>query len=149
MTLKLYIAGPYSQRMVLKQRAEERVAESGGAIEITSTWLDGEHEAREGVATLDEMARWAGKDIRDIHRADAFVQFVEWPSTTGGAHHEFEYAQNFHRVVMAICGPTENLNLFHARAIRLRRCRIHRETWPEMKAHLLLKSWGKIGWEAA
>lgn len=111
MTTRIYFAGPYSQRLVLKERAEELVAESGGAIEITASWLEGEHEAQDAVATVEEMAQWARSDIRDIERSDLLIQFTEHPSTRGGAHWECGYAFGLGTLVL-ICGPVANV--FHA-----------------------------------
>jgi hypothetical protein len=150
MTTRIYMCGPYSQRLVLKQRAEELVRESGGAIEITASWLDGEHEAKEGNATLEEMTEWCLVDRADIQKSDTLVQFVEWPSTTGASHCEFMWAHG-RGFGLAICGPTEKLNIFHAWAITYHDyypC-IHRETWQEMKAHLLIQAWDKRKQEAA
>lgn len=113
MTTRIYMCGPYSQRLVLKERAEELVRESGGAIEITSSWLDGEHEAREGVATLAEMAEWALADLNDIDRSDVLVQFTEHPSTRGSAHFEAGYALASGKQVVS-CGSGDNETIFHS-----------------------------------
>jgi nucleoside 2-deoxyribosyltransferase len=128
MTTRLYFAGPYSQRLVLKQRAEELVRESGGAVEITSSWLDGEHEAQDAVATVEEMAQWARADIKDIDRSHLLIQFTECPSTRGGAHWECGYAVGMGMLVL-ICGPVTNV--FHA-AIGFRV-----PNWDEAKVWLL------------
>lgn len=114
MTIRLYMAGPYSQRLVLKARAEELVRASGGAIEITASWLEGEHEAKEGNATLEEVAVWAYTDLSDIDSADVLIQFTEHPSTRGGAHTEFGYAlaRDIDDMQLVVCGPV--VNIFHA-----------------------------------
>ncbi len=138
MTIRLYMAGPYSQRLVLKQRAEELVRESGGAIEITSSWLDGEHEAKEGNATLEEMAAWAYTDLSDIDRSNMLIQFVEQQSTMGGAHFEFAYALGEIQVI--ICGPL--INPFHALHIA-RGDTDYWDSWPGLKAHLLIIAAGR------
>ena len=111
MTTRIYFCGPYSQRLVLKARAEELVRESGGAIEITASWLEGEHEAQDAVATVEEMAQWADADMDDIDRSHVLIQFTEHQSTRGGAHWECGYAYGLGMLVL-ICGPVANV--FHA-----------------------------------
>lgn len=129
MTTRIHMCGPYSQRLVLKQRAEELVRESGGAIEITSSWLDGEHEAQDAVATVAEMAQWAWTDMEDIDRSDLLIQFTEHQSTRGGAHWECGYAVGLGMLVL-ICGPVANV--FHALV------GVRFSDWAETKAWLLI-----------
>lgn len=109
--IKVYFAGPYEERVKLLDRARELETESSGFIHVTSTWLRGEHEALEGIASRHEEEQWAEADRDDIRRSDVFLQFLEVPSTRGGAHYEFGYADALGKTIVT-CGPLTNV--FHS-----------------------------------
>lgn len=110
-TIKVYFAGPYGERVKLLERARELEDESNGRILVTTTWLRGEHEALEGIASRAEEARWAEADRADIRRSHVFLQFLEVPSTRGGAHYELGYADALGKTIVT-CGTLRNV--FHA-----------------------------------
>lgn len=109
--LLVYLSGSYADRLKILGRAREIEAHSremGFPIVSTARWLLGEHEAKEGRGTLEEMADWALWDIEDIQSASVFVQFTETPSTTGGMHCEFGAAMLSGGKQVVVCGPVGN-----------------------------------------
>ena len=109
--MKLYLAGRYSRRAELAGYAAQLRA---AGHEVTSRWLDGEHEAVElgGKATRIDEAEWAYADAHDILRADMLVLFTEADGVGRGERHvEFGMAVAWDKD-LAIIGPREHL--FHA-----------------------------------
>lgn len=146
-TYKVYFAGPYGQREILLSRALEIEVESreaGVFLDVTASWLQGEHEAQDGNAERDERDGWAQADRNDIRRSDALIQFIEVPSTSGGAHFEFGYADALGKHLFT-CGPLTNV--FHD-MWWVCQC----PDWDEAKAQLIRHAAalsGKEGREAA
>ena len=110
--MKIYLAGRYSRRAELAGYAAQLRAMGH---EVTSRWLDGEHEAVElgGKATRSDEAEWACADAHDVLRADMLVAFTEADGggRRGGRHVEFGLAVAWDKD-LAIIGPREHL--FHS-----------------------------------
>lgn len=109
--LFVYFAGSYVDRLTLLGRAREIESISVDLdcpIKITSSWLLGEHEAKDGDASISEMGEWGMKDIADIQAASVLIQFTSTPSTAGGMHVELGIALLGGGKQVAVCGPVTN-----------------------------------------
>jgi nucleoside 2-deoxyribosyltransferase len=99
---------------------------------VTSRWLDGTHEARDGNILADEESDLAEdaarQDLQDVDDADVLIFFSEAAvAARGGRHVEFGYAlAKSHRTgyPVYVVGPVENI--FH----RLPGVEVF-ATWPE------------------
>lgn len=94
MTIKFYFAGRYGRRKELLEYAE---ALRCAGHEVTSRWLNGEHEMHDEKPSHDQAKMFAMDDLQDIHRADILVAFTESPGDAngrarGGRHVELGYA---------------------------------------------------------
>lgn len=106
--MRIYLAGRYGRRLELRAYAE-RLRALGH--EITSRWLDGEHEAFDATPTREQMIEWSYDDISDICDADVLIAFTEPPTSEysrGGRHVEFGYALA-KGMFLARVGPVENI----------------------------------------
>jgi hypothetical protein len=107
--MKIYMAARYSRRLEILAYATALAAEGH---EITSRWLNGTHEARDG-----DTRRWgefAQDDIDDIGQSDTVIAFTERDGpgrNRGGRHVEFGVGLITGRKMIVI-GPVENV--FHA-----------------------------------
>jgi nucleoside 2-deoxyribosyltransferase len=129
MTTFAYFCGPFDQRARLLERAYELEDATKTTVQFTSSWLLGEHEAKEHDATEADMREWAAQDIEDIERAHVLVQFTDTPSTKGASHWEAGYAYGS-GIEVVICGPVQHC--FHALPGVTRF-----DTWPETLAWLI------------
>lgn len=110
--LKVYLAARYSRREEMCRYRNQ--LESGGHIEVTSRWINGEHQAENDELVHGGSAtRFASEDIKDLDDAVVVVNFTEEPrgtSSRGGRHVEFGYALAMRKHVIVV-GPRENV--FH------------------------------------
>lgn len=111
--MKLYLAGPYGDRLRLKEKADQL---STLGFEITSRWVHGDHDL--GRSTED-FRNYAEEDWQDIINADALILFIpqqpdraflEPYSTTGGHHVELGIALDSGKEILLIGQPA---NIFH------------------------------------
>lgn len=110
--MKLYLAGQYAKRDLLKQYAIE--LEDIGIV-VTSRWLmeDKPLNTKIGDDTEDFYRETATVDLEDIDTADGVVFFSEDPHVgipRGGRHVEFGYGLAKGKLMWTI-GPRENI--FH------------------------------------
>ena len=119
--MKIYLAARYSRRAELLEYAGE-LREAGH--EVTSTWLQGEHQlanryntagaVEAATDTVPMVARpFALADYADVWAADIVVSFTEAPrsgASRGGRHVEFGLALAWNKTVLVV-GPRENV--FH------------------------------------
>jgi len=117
--VRIYLAARYSRRQELSEYATQ--LRDLGHI-VTSTWIDGHHEASsphgpraEQLADGAERRGWALEDWADLARSDALICFTEQAGPTvlyarvsGGRHVELGIALAWELDVM-IVGPRENL----------------------------------------
>lgn len=107
--MKIFLSGKYERRSELAAYAEQLKAQGH---EITSSWLDGTHEAKDRDHTDAEAEQWAIQDLKDIDDCDIFVIFTCGEgSERGGRHFEAGYAHARNKLMMAI-GPKEE-NIFY------------------------------------
>jgi hypothetical protein len=123
--MKVYLAARYSRRLELCVcRAE--FARMG--IEVTSRWLDGNHQLDDngvpigehgealvedghGAEAAELRAKFALDDYQDVLAADVLIAFTEPPRSDkgrGGRHVEFGIALGAGRQIVVI-GPRENI----------------------------------------
>jgi hypothetical protein len=112
--VKVYLAARYSRREELCGYAAELRA---AGFEITSRWLDGDHQISDGglseQAHAQERQRFAEEDWTDLMAAEVTISFTEEPRGTnsrGGRHVEFGAAMALGQYCI-VCGPAENV--FH------------------------------------
>lgn len=111
---RVYLAARYSRREELCAYREYLRARG---IEVTSRWLDGNHQISDdglsAEAKAAERRRLACEDWEDLRCADTTISFTETPRGTnsrGGRHVEFGAALALGQTVIVI-GPRENV--FH------------------------------------
>ena len=111
--MKLYLAGPYGDRLRLKEKADQL---SALGFKITSRWVHGDHDLGRSIT---DFRKYAEEDWQDIIDADALVlfipqqperKFLEPYSTTGGHHVELGIALATGKEVLLIGQPA---NIFH------------------------------------
>jgi hypothetical protein len=113
--MRVYLASRYSRHPEMRQYRSE--LESMG-VEVTSRWINGDHEwtgnsATHGDMPLDIGRTFALEDLEDLERADLIVNFTEEARTTqsrGGRHVEFVYALGMGLDIVVV-GHRENV--FH------------------------------------
>lgn len=127
--MNIYLAARYSRRLELcAYRDDLRFA----GHTVTSRWLDGTHESRDGnilsEAERDLAEHAARQDLQDVEGADLLIFFSEQgPQSRGGRHVEFGYALAKALRTgypLYVVGPVENI--FH----RLPYVEVF-ATWPE------------------
>lgn len=107
--MKFYLAARYGRRLEIKGYADELRALGH---EVTSRWLDGEHEAFDAAPTYRQMEQWSRDDLHDIAMCDTFVAFTEPPDSPhsrGGRHVEFGFARAAGDIALIRVGPIENI----------------------------------------
>ena len=132
--MNIYLAARYSRRSELCVYRDDLRFRGHN---VTSRWLDGTHEARDGNILADEeadLARSAADhDLADVEDADVLIFFSEREAVSrGGRHVEFGYALAMARLTgypLYVVGPVENI--FH----RLPGVEVF-ATWPEALAAL-------------
>jgi len=109
--MKYYLAARYDRRKELQELAEHLKLHG---MEVTSRWLEGNHESKEEQATNVEKAQWAAEDWEDIGRSDTLVFFCDPPETPGagrgGRNVEFGIALALNKRVFTVGEPE---NIFH------------------------------------
>ena len=123
---KLYLAGRYSRRLELLERAD-RLRELG--YEITSRWLQGDHEG--GYEDDTDWTRYACEDLTDVFEADAMICFTEGREDVpgkarGGRHVEAGIAIGLSMAIFVV-GPCENV-FYHLPGVT--QC----DTWEQMES---------------
>lgn len=112
--MKAYLAARYSRRAELCHYRDWLTV---AGWEVTSRWLDGQHQADfpDGDSTdpahTEERAGWASDDLVDIDRAQVVVVFTEPADTDarrGGRHVELGYALAKRKTILTV-GPLENI----------------------------------------
>lgn len=131
--MKFYLAARYDRRVELCAYREDL---KSLRFDVTSRWLDGAHEQKDGDILDDsnrelaEVCAW--QDLEDIGGAEVFVLFSEHGgSVRGGRHVEFGYAIARSRRTgypVFVVGPVENI--FH-RLVDV----VVFENWPAALAH--------------
>ena len=111
--MKVYLAARYSRREELCGYREQL------GHEVTSRWLNGEHQALdEELVTRPSLAmRFALDDLEDIEASRMLVAFTESPrtgATRGVRHVEFGMALQLLPIRTVVVGPIENV--FHVLA---------------------------------
>jgi nucleoside 2-deoxyribosyltransferase len=109
--MKVYLASRYS-RLPEMQAVREDLRVAGH--EVTSRWVNGEHQASDNDAPLLLTAKFATEDQEDLEAADCVISFTEAPRTgptRGGRHVEFGMAIALGKRLIVV-GHRENV--FHA-----------------------------------
>jgi nucleoside 2-deoxyribosyltransferase len=116
--MRVYLAGRRSRRLELcGYREQLRVLK----IDVTSRWLNGEHQVGRVGAIGEESgsddeaarlrARLAAEDMADVRFCDMVIAFTEAPraeASHGGRHVELGMALAWGKRII-ICGPRENV----------------------------------------
>jgi hypothetical protein len=125
--VKVYLAARYSRREELCVYRRWLIA---AGAQVTSRWLDGEHQISDGqllgsddaaiiegdsvaLEAIELRRRFALEDWHDLHQADIVISFTEPPrsnASRGGRHVEFGAAFAIGKRC-AVVGPRENV--FH------------------------------------
>lgn len=109
--MKIYLASRYSRHPEMRAVRDDLKAIGH---EVTSRWIEGDHEMLEGVSTQAhdlERIRYAEEDSDDLRAADCVIAFTEEPRTTatrGGRHVEFGMALALGKQIIAV-GYRENV----------------------------------------
>lgn len=125
--MTVYLAARYSRREELCIYADE--LRSIGH-EVTSRWLDGNHEqADESDPTNEDLRHWAVEDIDDIDRAGWVICFTGGEKSTG-RNIEFGYAlgRGAGHQLLGIVGPRESV-FHHLPCVKVF------DTWADCLAH--------------
>lgn len=109
--MKIYLAARYSRREELCQYRE---ALKSLGHEVTSRWLNGNHQAENDELDKGAAAElFASEDLDDVIESQLVISFTETPRTTqsrGGRHVEFGVAIG-RGIPVWVVGPRENV--FH------------------------------------
>lgn len=119
---KVYLAGPYSERLTLARYKLELLLDGHA---VTSRWIDGTHP----YGTLPSEAQ---NDLDDVQACDTFVLFSEGTSP-GGRYVEFGYALARGKTCYVV-GPQDNLFHYLAANVFAR--------WDECRTYLFLAKYG-------
>lgn len=126
--MKFYLAGRYSSHPEMREIKKELV--SFGHT-VTSRWISGDHESKEGREHTASNQLFAREDLEDIDNANAVIWFsCPQNDGRGGRHVEFGYAIAI-RTQIFVIGRRENV--FHwldADMIR------HFDDWADFKQFL-------------
>ena len=85
--MKVYLAAPFIDQEVTRQRRQELISIG---IEVTSRWLDEDSSLPQEHG--ERFSSCAAIDLEDINAADYFVVSGENVSRTGGKHFETGFA---------------------------------------------------------
>lgn len=106
--MKIYLVARYGRRLeMVKYREQLRLM----GHEVTSRWVNGEHEALDKIAIPQQMREFAIDDVIDLHTSDLVIAFTEQPNSEfsrGGRHVEFGMALALNKEVIVV-GPVENV----------------------------------------
>lgn len=123
--MRIYLAARYSRRLEL---CEYRAVLEGIGVEVTSRWLNGDHQLSDtgtplgdtGEALVEDgdgpeaarlRAKFATEDYEDVLAADLVLAFTQQPRTDkgrGGRHVEYGIALGMAKPTVVI-GPRENI----------------------------------------
>jgi len=110
--MKVYLAAKFEQQEMM--RAVRYFLVSNGH-EVTSRWIDVEHENDEAHTVTDEMrVEYAQMDIDDVLKADTLIAFSglrSEPAIGGGRHVEFGIALQAGKDIIVV-GP-KGEHIFH------------------------------------
>lgn len=110
--MKIYLADKFEHKM--KMRYVRDVLQADGH-EVTSQWIDVEHEEDESqVITDEDREGFACMDYNDVLRSDVLVAFSyprSLPSKGGGRHVEFGFAIS-EGLDVVVVGP-KGEHIFH------------------------------------
>ena len=110
--MKLYLAAKFEQKMEMRKIRDFLTNEGH---EVTSRWLDVEHEEDKSHTVTDEMRiEYAAMDVADVLAADALIAFANprsEPAIGGGRHVEFGIALQAGRDIIVV-GP-KGEHIFH------------------------------------
>ena len=110
--MKLYLAAKFEQKM--EMRKIRNFLQNDGH-EVTSRWIDVEHEEDKSHTVTDEMrVEYAAMDVADVLAADALIAFANprnEPAIGGGRHVEFGIALQAGRDIIVV-GP-KGEHIFH------------------------------------
>lgn len=102
-----YLAGRYSRRVELLGYA---TALRAAGQTVRCTWLDGEHEAEDGIADRNTMATWAKQDYAEISYANRFLLFTSSEEAIGKGGHMVELGIALAwQIPVAVIGPLTNV----------------------------------------
>lgn len=122
---RAYLAARYSRREELLRYRRE-LQQLG--VQVTSRWLNGDHQIPDDVLETADAVRFAREDVEDLYASDIVISFTEQPripsATRGGRHVEFGLALALNKQCIVV-GPRENV--FHwLPSVR------HCDTWQEV-----------------
>ena len=110
--MKLYLAAKFGQKNEMRSVRDFLVNDGH---EVTSRWIDVEHEEDASHTVTDEMrCEYAKMDVDDVLAADALIAFAgprSEPSIGGGRHVEFGIALQAGRDIIVV-GPIGE-HIFH------------------------------------
>lgn len=110
MKTKVYLAARFS-RFPEMQGYKGELERAG--FEVTSRWVSGEHQARDGeVFSQEDRKRFAVEDYGDLCKSDIIICFTEGPNppgrNRGGRHVEFGIALGL-ELEIHVVGHRENV----------------------------------------
>lgn len=110
--MKVYLAAKFERQKDMRSVRDFLVSDGH---EVTSRWIDVEHESDEAHTVTDEMRiEYAHMDIEDVLKADALVAFSDprsAPGSGGGRHVEFGIALQAGKDIIVV-GP-KGEHIFH------------------------------------
>lgn len=110
--MKVYLAGPYQNKVAIAEKAAELRAMG---IEVTSSWLEEPHAPNTQLheLTAEDHAKYAFRDLVDIDTADVFVLFADTTKSIirAGRHVEFGFA--IRQAIPILVVGSEFENIFH------------------------------------
>ena len=110
--MKIYLAAKFEQQKTMRSVRDFLVNDGH---EVTSRWIDVEHESDEAHTVTDEMRiEYAQMDIDDVLKADALIAFSHprsEPGIGGGRHVEFGIALQAGKDIIVV-GP-KGEHIFH------------------------------------
>ena len=110
--MKLYLAAKFGQKNEMRSMRDFLVSDGH---EVTSRWIDVEHEEDASHTVTDAMRiEYAAMDVADVLAADALIAFAgprSEPSIGGGRHVEFGIALQAGRDIIVV-GPIGE-HIFH------------------------------------
>lgn len=107
--MRIYLAASFARREEMQERAA--TLRAMGYV-VTSRWIDGGHEAENGISAADpNHVGFANEDLQDIEDAHVLIAFTEPPNTRfgrGGRHVEMGFALGIGNIVIVV-GHRENI----------------------------------------
>jgi len=110
--VKVYLAAKFEQQKTMRGVRDFLVNDGH---EVTSRWIDVEHESDEAHTVTDSLREhYAAMDVDDVLKADVLVAFSNprgEPGTGGGRHVEFGIALQAGKFIIVV-GP-KGEHIFH------------------------------------